>query len=350
MSEFATALLAWHETNGRPGLPWQTNPSPYRVWVSEIMLQQTQVATVAPYFDRFMDRFPNVKSLAAADLDEVLHLWSGLGYYARARNLHRAANVIHEKYDDTFPKEFAEVQSLPGIGRSTAGAILALSANKRCPILDGNVKRVLARYHAVAGWPGTSAVENTLWELAEAHTPHLSVARYTQAIMDLGATVCTRSRPDCVACPLEQTCRARIMNCQAHFPEAKPGRDKPVRATRMLLLSNRSGQVLLERRPPQGIWGGLWSFPEFETAGEIDEWCRVNMGRSLTSVTEHKAFRHTFSHYHLDITPVSAKLAGEPSRIADGDNRIWIDVGQPARVGLAAPVTKLLSELCSDNS
>ena len=350
MNEFATALLAWHKSNGRQDLPWQTNPSPYRVWVSEIMLQQTQVATVSPYFERFIDRFPDVQSLAAADLDEVLHLWSGLGYYARARNLHRAASVIHEKYNDTFPVKFAEVLSLPGIGRSTAGAILALSANKRYPILDGNVKRVLARYHAVAGWPGTSAVENTLWGLAEAHTPHLSVARYTQAIMDLGATICTRSWPDCKSCPVQHTCRARSMNRQTHFPETRPGRDKPVRATSMLVLSNLSGGVLLERRPQQGIWGGLWSFPELVATSEAHEWCRRHVGCDLTSVIEHKAFRHTFSHYHLDITPVTAMIASEPDRVTDSDEQIWLDAGQPARVGLAAPVKKLLSALCSTNS
>ena len=347
MNEFAAALLAWHKINGRQDLPWQTNPTPYRVWVSEIMLQQTQVATVAPFFERFIDRFPDVQSLAVADPDEVLHLWSGLGYYARARNLHRAAIVIHEKHDGTFPEKFAEVQSLPGIGRSTAGAILALSANKRYPILDGNVKRVLTRYHAVAGWPGTSAVENALWELADGHTPHVLVARYTQAIMDLGATVCTRSRPACAACPLKQTCRARMMNCQARFPEAKPGRDKPVRATRMLMLTNVSGRVLLERRPQHGIWGGLWSFPEFEATSEVHEWCRLHMGCDLTSVTEHQAFRHTFSHFHLEITPVSAMVASEPDRVTDGDKRIWVDARQPARVGLAAPVQRMLAELGS---
>lgn len=345
MNEFAAALLAWHRINGRQDLPWLADPTPYRVWVSEIMLQQTQVATVIDYFKCFIDRFPDVQSLAAANLDEVLHLWSGLGYYARARNLHRAANIIHEKYKDVFPDNFEEVLALPGIGRSTAGAILALAAKKRYPILDGNVKRVLGRYHAVAGWPGRSVVEKKLWGLAEAHTPHASVARYTQAIMDLGATVCTRSRPDCESCPVQDKCRARSMNRQTHFPEARPGRDKPVRATSMLVLSNLSGGVLLERRPHKGIWGGLWSFPELVATSEAHEWCRRHVGCDLTSVTEHKAFRHTFSHYHLDITPVIAKVAVDSHRIADNDDRVWVDLGQPVRVGLAAPVKRMLEDL-----
>jgi A/G-specific adenine glycosylase len=256
----APALLRWWRAHGRHDLPWQRRRTPYRVWISEIMLQQTQVTTVIPYYRGFMARFPNLRALADAPLDEVLHLWSGLGYYARARNLHRAAQLIRDEYGGRFPRRFEQIAALPGIGRSTAGAILALARGERHAILDGNVRRVLARYHAIKGWSGEKRTEARLWALTEQHTPRNNVAAYTQAIMDLGATLCTRTRPRCNECPLASGCRAHALGRETAFPARRPKKARPVRRTRMLLVTcvNR---VLLERRPPAGVWGGLWSLP-----------------------------------------------------------------------------------------
>ncbi|MGD8746674.1 MAG: A/G-specific adenine glycosylase, partial [Gammaproteobacteria bacterium] len=255
---FARRVLDWFEVSGRHDLPWQIDPSPYRVWVSEIMLQQTQVATVIPYFERFIARFPAIRELADADLDEVLHLWSGLGYYARARNMHRAARTVCEHHGGRFPEAFDEVAALPGIGRSTAGAILALSLGQRHPILDGNVKRVLCRHEGLEGWPGRPAVEKALWEISDRLTPDDGVAEYTQAMMDLGATICRRGRPDCDRCPVSGDCVARSQGRQQELPTPRPRRERPLRRTHMLLISDPDGRVLLERREPSGIWGGLW--------------------------------------------------------------------------------------------
>jgi len=277
-----TALLAWFDRHGRKDLPWQRDVTPYRVWVSEIMLQQTQVTTVIPYYQRFMTRFPEVGTLAEAPLDDVLHHWSGLGYYARARNLHRTAVAIQHDHGGYFPREIETMQDLPGIGRSTAAAILALSTGQRHAILDGNVKRVLARYHAVAGWSGQAAVEKELWALAERHTPRARVAHYTQAIMDLGATVCTRARAACYHCPLANGCRAWREDRVHELPTPRPRTARRSRKTTMLILTNDRSEVLLEQRPPSGIWGGLWSLPE-TTAAPDDEtalvdWCRERLG------------------------------------------------------------------------
>ncbi len=338
---FAGNLLAWFDRAGRHDLPWQADPSPYRVWVSEIMLQQTQVATVIPYFRRFTDRFPDVVSLADAALDEVLHLWSGLGYYARARNLHRAAAVIRDEHAGRFPERFEDVVRLPGIGRSTAGAILALSLGQRHAILDGNVKRVLARYYAVAGWPGRPAVERRLWELAEAHTPARRVAAYTQAIMDLGATVCRRGTPECGICPLSAGCRARQLDRIAEFPAPRPRRERPLKHSRMLLLEDAQGAVLLEKRPPAGIWGGLWCPPEL--GGRSPEsFARDVLGLDVETVGEQSPVRHGFTHFELEITPVRARARQGDGALMEAGRWVWYNPRSPARLGLAAVVSRLL--------
>ncbi|HEV2331838.1 MAG TPA: A/G-specific adenine glycosylase [Gammaproteobacteria bacterium] len=341
--DFGRRLLAWFACHGRHDLPWQKRTTPYRVWVSEIMLQQTQVATVIPYYGRFMRRFPDVKRLAAAPLDEVLHLWTGLGYYARARNLHKAAQLICAEHGGRFPEDFEDVAELPGIGRSTAGAILALSREQRHPILDGNVKRVLTRHGAIAGWPGDKQVEAKLWALAEAYTPRRRVAEYTQAIMDLGATLCTRSNPRCAACPVAEGCRAHAAGRETRYPEARPRKVLPVKCTRMLLV--RDGQaVLLQQRPPVGLWGGLWSFPEVAVEADPRDWCRERFGAAPAACIVRPVRRHSFSHFHLDIEPVELRLPKTAARAAEGEER-WYRLDKPARLGLAAPVKDLLRTL-----
>jgi len=344
---FSDRLLEWFDAHGRKDLPWQHDPAIYRVWISEVMLQQTQVGSVIPYYQRFVRRFPDRPALAAAALDEVLHLWSGLGYYSRARNLHRAAVLIREQHGGEFPQDIEPLMALPGIGRSTAGAILALACGQRQPILDGNVKRVLARFHAVDGWPGKASVEKELWRLAERHTPHKRVAHYTQAIMDLGATVCTRGGPDCPRCPLCASCRAHILGRVADFPAPRPRKVIPVRRTTMLLLSNPAGAILLQRRPPTGIWGGLWSLPEYadDTTDEatLHHWCRQRLGYEVDAVRHWPTFRHTFSHFHLDVTPVHGQVKDASSGVMEGGATVWYNTRQPDARGLAAPVKRLLA-------
>ena len=350
MSEvFSGALLAWHDRAGRRRLPWQVERSPYRVWISEIMLQQTQVATVIPYYERFMQRFPDLETLAAASLDEVLHHWSGLGYYARARNLHRAAQAVMQQHDGQFPATIEQLRALPGVGRSTAGAILALACDQRHPILDGNVKRVLARVHAVAGWPGEAAVERRLWELAEANTPGLRVADYTQAIMDLGATVCRRGRPLCDACPLDSLCSARQQGRQAEFPAPRPKRARPRRRTRMLLLQDPDGALLLERRPLHGVWGGLWCPPEL---GEepVTDWVRRMLGADVDPAPSLPAVQHGFTHFELEIEPVPARLPALPGVVMEPGRWVWYNARSPARLGLAAVVSRLIEALPLENT
>jgi A/G-specific adenine glycosylase len=341
---FATRLLAWFDESGRHDLPWQLERSAYRSWVSEIMLQQTQLATVLPYFARFMARFPRIADLAAAPVDEVLHLWSGLGYYARARNLHRAARQVVAEHGGELPRDFDALQALPGIGRSTAGAILAQAHEQRHPILDGNVKRVLARYHAVEGWPGRTAVARRLWELAEAHTPAERVGDYTQAIMDLGATVCRRARPDCEACPVAVGCATRRAGRQADYPAPRPKRERPLRRTRMLLLEDEVGAVLLERRPPSGIWGGLWCPPELGEEGAGD-WAARVLGATTEAAAPLAPVRHGFTHFELEITPLRARLDRPPARVLESDRWVWYNARSPARLGLAAVVGRLIDSL-----
>ncbi|WP_133491779.1 A/G-specific adenine glycosylase [Alcanivorax sp. 24] len=340
---FSDAVLAWYDQHGRKDLPWQHPRTPYRVWVSEIMLQQTQVITVIDYFQRFMEVFPDVHSLATAEVDHVLHLWTGLGYYARARNLHKAARQLVDDHGGEFPQTVEDVATLPGIGRSTAGAILAQSRGVRAPILDGNVKRVLTRLHAVAGWPGQKAVENRLWELAEHYTPHQRLADYTQAMMDLGATLCTRRRPACGECPLHRRCQAHTDGNPEQFPGRKPAKTKPVRQARMLILQSDDGSVWLEPRPPSGIWGGLWCFPQ-QDPEESPENVLTQRGLTERHRETLTPFRHTFSHFHLDVEPALIQVAGTGARLEEEHGR-WVDPDAPGELGLAAPVKKLLSGL-----
>ena len=341
MSDFATRVLAWFDQHGRRNLPWQRDVDPYRVWISEIMLQQTQVQTVIPYFERFMQSFPDVVTLADAPIDRVLEHWSGLGYYARARNLHRAAGIIRDEHDGRFPQGFDDLIALPGIGRSTAGAILSIACGQRHAILDGNVKRVLARHDAIEGWPGKTSVVNRLWESAEKNTPRKRVADYTQAIMDLGATLCTRSRPRCDVCPVSGDCEALRSGATDRYPGRKPKKDKPLRATTMVL-ALAGDHVYLERRPPAGIWGGLWSFPELGDES-IGDWCdRVAAGERTEETWQ--TLRHSFSHYDLDILPVVVRFDRITDAAAD-DDATWHRLDEPPPGGLAAPVQKLMDSL-----
>lgn len=345
--DFARRVLAWYDREGRRNLPWQTDASPYRVWVSEIMLQQTQVATVVGYFERFISRFPDVKALADAKLDEVLYLWSGLGYYARARNLHAAARQIVCEFGSELPDTIAGLVALPGIGRSTAGAIRALSAGERAPILDGNVKRVLARFHAVDGWPGRKPVEKRLWELAESHLPADRVREYTQALMDLGATVCRR-QPDCEDCPLTGDCRARASGNQAACPGRKPPAVRPERAVTMLIARRNDGCVWLEQRPGNGVWGGLWSFPELDEGDDPKAWCRRRLGCRVAALRRPAPIRHDLTHFRMQIQPWIAEIAADEVRdVGPLDDRpaVWYNSRAPQQLGLAAPVSLLLNEL-----
>ncbi len=342
---FSRWLLTWYDGYGRKSLPWHHDVTPYRVWVSEIMLQQTQVATVIDYYQRFMAQFPNVMVLADADLDAVLHQWSGLGYYARGRNLHKAAQLIRDQYTGVFPLQFEQLLELPGIGRSTAGAILAFSTGERQVILDGNVKRVLCRYHAVDGWPGRAAVSKQLWQLADQHTPQRRVAEYTQAIMDLGATCCTRSNPRCESCPLRSECRAYRQGETKRYPFSKPRKTVPIRAAALLLLLNESGDVLLQQRPPMGVWGGLWSLPELPQGAAVNDWCQNHLGCQVDLIEVGEAFRHTFSHFHLDITPHYLRAKPALNRVMEPSEIVWYNSQHPDQRGLAAPIQRLIKQI-----
>lgn len=341
MITITDTLLTWHKSHGRHDLPWQNTSDAYRIWLSEVMLQQTQVATVIDYYQRFLAQCPTITDLAQTEIDEVLHLWTGLGYYARARNLHKTAQIVATKHHGEFPTDFEEVLALPGIGRSTAGAILAFSQNQRHAILDGNVKRVLARFYEVEGWYGKKAVEKQLWELANKNTPTKEVATYTQAIMDFGATVCKRSKPLCEPCPLQTNCAAFRNNRVNELPHGKPKTIKPIKQTTMLLIQNDKGEILLQRRPPAGIWGGLWCPPETSSSDE------PLLIENSTIKIEHllPIFRHTFSHYHLDITPALARLDKPSDKVAESQERVWYNLNSPQRLGLAAPVKKILEQI-----
>ena len=349
---FSQRLLSWYHQHGRKHLPWQQDKTPYRVWVSEIMLQQTQVQTVIPYYERFMARFPEVNALADAPLDEVLHLWTGLGYYARARNLHKAAQQIRDQHGGVFPEEFAAVAALPGIGRSTAGAILSLALSQHHAILDGNVKRVLTRWLAQAGWPGEKRVEQSLWQWAERLTPQQEVADYNQAMMDLGASLCSRSRPQCTLCPLQADCRAWAAGTPTAYPQPKPKRTVlPTRHCTLLLVV--ADQALwLEQRPASGLWGGLYSLPEFADHSAAEAWLQQQFPGEHT-LTALSGFRHTFSHFHLQISPLLVQLSRRPPPACmEGERQLWYNLNQPANVGLSAATVRLLAypELVSARS
>lgn len=304
------------------------------------MLQQTQVSTVIPYYERFIRRFPDCYSLAQAAVDDVLLLWAGLGYYSRARNLHKAAGLIVEKHQGRFPQQFDDVLALPGIGGSTAGAILAQALGQRHAILDGNVKRVLARYHAIDGWPGKATIENALWQCAERHTPGQDVADYTQAIMDLGATVCTRSSPGCEHCPLMADCQGLLQGRVSELPARKPKKTLPVRSKRLLIIRNDKGHYLLQKRPPAGIWGGLWSLPELAMEQPVAGAVKQNWQLSVKDYQDLPVFRHTFSHFHLDITPCEVSIASQVDVVADDDSYQWRE--DISKLALAAPVSTIL--------
>jgi len=342
---FSQRLLKWFDQYGRTDLPWQQNPTAYRIWVSEIMLQQTQVNTVIPYYQRFMERFPDMQTLAVASLDEVLHYWTGLGYYARGRNLHRTAQKIGTDYKNNLPTDLEKLIALPGIGRSTAGAILALAYGQRHPILDGNVKRVLCRYYAVEGWTGETKVANELWQLSEKNTPKQRVAAYTQAIMDLGAIICTRSRPQCTVCPLHKACAAHKMGEETAYPTKKPRKILPVKATTFIMLQNQCGEILLEKRPIKGIWGGLWSFPECPTVDDVPVWCQQHFNNISFKCDTWQTLRHTFTHFHLDITPVLVSIEVKMCQAVNLTETVWYNATQSQTYGLAAPVARLTQQL-----
>ena len=344
MTDFTRRLLKWYARSGRHDLPWQRDVTPYRVWVSEIMLQQTQVNTVIPYFERFMQRYPDVVSLAQAGQDEVLHYWSGLGYYSRARNLHKTARIVAGDLNGYFPDNMEQLVKLPGIGRSTAAAILALSMGQPQAILDGNVKRVLCRYYAVREWPGATATLKHLWQLAEQHVSKTRPADYTQAIMDLGATLCTRTRPDCDQCPVQAGCLARRKGLQYELPHRKPDKAVPVRQTAFIMIRNDNGEILLQKRPPAGVWGGLWGFPECPVDTDISEWVARIYGFRVNSLRHEPGLRHTFSHFHLDIIPVSMKLASHQPQVRNDHDLYWFNpLGDNKPIGMAAPVSRLVS-------
>ncbi|RDH83130.1 MAG: A/G-specific adenine glycosylase [endosymbiont of Galathealinum brachiosum] len=350
---FSKKLLIWYKKYGRKNLPWQLNRNAYTVWVSEIMLQQTQVKTVIPYYEKFMQSFADVNALANAHEDDVLHHWSGLGYYARARNLHKAAQQVRDEHCGLFPLNFDDVLALPGVGRSTAGAVLAQAEGQRHAILDGNVKRVLSRFHAVHGWTGQKKIQDQLWLFAEMHTPEKQLADYTQAIMDLGATLCRRSRPDCESCPLSDDCAALATQQVALLPTPKPKKTLPVKTVRMLLLRNDKKQILLEKRPPTGIWGGLWSLPEMPVIESVKDWCNTHYQFDINASDELPVVRHTFSHFHLDITPCVVEVNNPDQSVMEAERRVWYkacknDRGSKAEsqsLGLAAPVSSLLNRL-----
>ena len=346
--QFSQVVLNWFDDHGRKHLPWQQDITPYRVWLSEVMLQQTQVATVIPYFERFIEKFPTVQDLAAADQDEVLHLWTGLGYYTRARNLHKCAQQVCEQHDGEFPQSVEQLNDLPGIGRSTAGAIASISMGIVAPILDGNVKRVLCRFYAVEGWPGAPKVEKELWQLAEKLTPDERCNHYTQAMMDMGATLCSRSKPQCEVCPLAPQCQAYAQGTPKAYPHSKPKKEKPEKYAQLLMISNKKGEVLLEQRPQKGIWGGLWSLPELEQDIDATDYAYQQFGDQVLHIDTLTSFRHTFSHYHLHITPVHIQLKRIPTSIKESvreQAQHWYNPNQPSEVGLPAPVKKLLEQM-----
>lgn len=347
--DFAQRLLQWRDRHGRTDLPWQRERSPYRVWVSEIMLQQTQVAVVIPYFERFMVRFPDLIDLAEADLEAVLAHWSGLGYYARARNLHRAAREIRDQHGGRFPADLTAVQALPGIGRSTAGAILSLACGQRHPILDGNVKRVLTRHFGIEGWPGKSDVLARLWGLAERCTPAERVGDYNQGMMDLGATLCTRHRPACQDCPLSEHCIAHRQGRQSELPTPKPTKTLPKRETLMLVVRNANGEILMEQRPPTGIWGGLWSLPETTAETTPEQWCLTHFSVKPSQVEMLPQRRHTFSHYRLNIHVAALRVETIPDSVAERSDRRWESIATARRLGLPAPVSRILMEILTES-
>jgi len=340
---FAPALIAWQKRHGRHDLPWQQTRDAYAVWLSEIMLQQTQVVAVIPYYQRFLQRFPTIAALAGAAADDVLALWSGLGYYSRARNLHRAAQVIVAEHGGSFPRTLDAVMALPGIGRSTAAAILVFACGKRGAILDGNVKRVLARVRGIAGYPGETAVAAQLWREAELLLPKTGLRAYTQGLMDLGATICARRNPRCTECPVQALCVAHRTGRTAELPTPKPRKALPQRRTKMLVLQ-RAGEVLLEKRPAPGIWGGLWCFPEADADADVVEICARRFGARIELREALPVIAHGFTHYRLDILPQPAAVTAWPQRVAE-PGLVWLSLEDARTAAIPTPVRNILKLL-----
>jgi A/G-specific adenine glycosylase len=328
----------------KDGKTCRGNRTSRRIACGCLMLQQTQVTTVIPYFNAFVEKFPTLESLASTPIDNVLPYWSGLGYYARARNLHKTAQIIHQQ--QRFPDTLEELMALSGIGQSTAGAILSIAFHKSHPILDGNVKRVLTRYKAISGWTGSSEVTKQLWDISTELTPIERCADYTQAMMDLGATLCTRSKPACPICPLTSHCAARINGTVALLPTPKPKKIVPVKQVVFLLLSNQEQHILLEKRPPTGIWGGLWSLPEFDSIDAARDWC---LTKNITIDGEQvlPSARHTFSHYHLDYTPLVLQTNSPTNFVMEANQSLWYK--SKLNLGLAAPIKQLLQQHTEHN-
>jgi A/G-specific adenine glycosylase len=343
---FQTLLLKWFDQHGRKHLPWQQNKTPYRVWVSETMLQQTQVSTVIPYFERFLDHFPSIEDLARAHEDEVLHLWAGLGYYSRARNLHKAAKMVVNDLAGHFPDTLDTLQILPGIGPSTAGAILAIAYNKSAAILDGNVKRVLTRLHGISEPINEKKIENKLWDIAVDFTPKERIADYTQAIMDLGATLCVRGQPQCTNCPFKRFCVGHAEGIAAALPKKKASKQIPTKTGTFLIIRHQN-RIFLQKRPATGIWGGLWCLPELSGAPDkksINAFCQRHFKSGEVKLTELTSFKHTFSHYHLMIHPILIELTRTPLRVMEDEQTIWYNLAQPTALGLPRPIQTILRE------
>ena len=334
-------LLQWWHKNGRKDLPWQESPSIYKTWVSEIMLQQTQVVTVIPYFKKFIKAFPTVTSLADATEDQVMSHWSGLGFYSRARNLHKSSKIIVDLYKGEIPKKLEELIALPGIGRSTAGAILSLSYIEPQPILDGNVKRVLTRFFNISGDLKLSKTNNKLWSLAIGCLPETDYSFYTQAIMDLGATICTSKKPQCVICPVKKNCIAFEKNLVSLLPTKTIKKKKPKQTVFFLILKDQDNNILLEKRDDKGIWGGLWSFPELDTNKNIEKWCN-KVSQDIKNIEYGTIIHHGFSHFDLEITPVVIDIKDTMS-LEEHHGRFTKK--QISKLGVPKPVKSLINQL-----
>ncbi len=341
--EFAARVIRWQKRHGRHDLPWQNTREPYRIWLAEVMLQQTQVATVMPYYQRFLGRFPDIDTLGRAPLDDVLEMWSGLGYYSRARNLHRAALTIVKEHAGRFPCAFDAVLALPGIGRSTAAAICVFAYGARHAILDGNVRRVFARYSGIEGHAGHAATLARLWQTGEQALPEHAVEAYTQGLMDLGSGVCTRARPKCELCPLEGECFARASGRIAELPAPRPRKSLPRRSTRMLVLLN-DGEVLLEKRPNAGVWGGLWSLPEVETGAQVSVVCGQRYGVQIAAAVAMPPIAHAFTHFKLTIEPHRIEVA-RVALYAAHPGVVWLPLAQALNAAIPAPVRRILSAI-----
>lgn len=340
---FSDLLLQWAQHQGRKDLPWQRDPSPYPIWLSEIMLQQTQVMTVIPYFERFVTQLPTLKALAQAPLDHVLHLWSGLGYYARARNLHRAAQTILSQYQGRFPDDFNKLTALPGIGRSTAGAILSLAFGLPYPILDGNVKRILTRYYAIAGWPGDTSVAQQLWAKSSQVTPSQHAGLFNQSMMDLGSLICIRRQPRCHECPLQSGCQAYTTQRWQEYPGKQRKAPRPEKVAWFVLLQYQQA-IWMVQRPPSDLWGGLFSLPQFFSHQELLQW--LQQQQIPDSAKQLPVVQHQFTHFQLMIHPLHVALTEKP-RVLECAAGIWYNLAQPPRIGVAAPIQRLLQSLVS---